>query len=95
MTTSAVPGAERINLRLSAEAKHRIQHAATLEGRTLSAFILESALVSADRAILEHERMVLSSRDAQALFEALESPPEPGEARVQAMQEYRERVISR
>jgi uncharacterized protein (DUF1778 family) len=95
MTKPTMLATERINLRLNAEAKRKIQHAAALEGRTLTDYIVESALLSADRTLLDHERMVLSSRDAEALFEALTSPPEPGEARTEAMREYRERVTSR
>ena len=85
MTNPTTPGTERINLRLNVDAKRKIQHAAALERRTLTAHIVESALLSADRTLLDHERMVLSSRDAEALFEALTSPPEPGEARTEAM----------
>jgi uncharacterized protein (DUF1778 family) len=85
----------RINLRLNADAKRRLERAASLEGRTVSAFILDSALASADRTIREHERMVLSTRDAEAFFDALVNPPEPSAELVDAMQEYRERVLSR
>jgi uncharacterized protein (DUF1778 family) len=95
MTNRSTPGTERINLRLNADVKRKIQHAATLEGRTLTAYIVESALLSADRTLLDHERMVLSHRDAEALFEALMTPPEPSEARIEAMREYQERVTSR
>jgi uncharacterized protein (DUF1778 family) len=95
MTTHDRSATERINLRLNADAKRKIQHAAAIAGRTLTAYIVENALRSAERTLLDHERMVLSNRDAEALFEALTSPPEPGEARTEAMREYQERVISR
>jgi uncharacterized protein (DUF1778 family) len=71
------------------------EHAAEREGRTLNTFIVESALLSADQSLQAHERMVLSGHDAEALFAALTSPPEPGTARTEAMREYQERVTSR
>ncbi|ESQ15254.1 MAG: DUF1778 domain-containing protein [Thiohalocapsa sp. PB-PSB1] len=95
MTNPATPEAERIDLHLDAEAKRKIQHAAEREGRTLNTFIVESALLSADQSLQAHERMVLSGHDAEALFAALTSPPEPGTARTEAMREYQERVTSR
>ena len=92
--TAAIRG-ERINLRLDAAAKHRIERAAALDGRTVSGFILDRALSSADRTIREHERMTLGERDAQVFFDALLNPPGSNEQLVEAMEEYRRRVTSR
>ena len=95
MTHSATSRSERINLRLDADAKRRIERAASFEGRSVSSFVLDSALSSADKAIREHERMVLSKRDAEVFFDAILNPPRPNEALREALEEYRERVTSR
>ena len=42
---------ERTNLTISATAKRRIGHAASIEGKTVSAFILSSAPKSAERSV--------------------------------------------
>ncbi|MCW5700405.1 MAG: DUF1778 domain-containing protein [Rhodospirillales bacterium] len=86
---------ERINLRLDAGAKQRLEKAASIEGRTVSGFILTSALASADQAIRDHATMTLSERDAEAFFDAILNPPQPGNKLVAAIKEYRERVVSR
>ncbi len=50
MARSATSKSERINLRLDAAAKHKIEQAASVEGKTVSGFILTSALTCADEA---------------------------------------------
>ena len=42
---------ERINLRLSETAKRRIERAASVEGKTVSAFIVSSALEKAEKTV--------------------------------------------
>lgn len=95
MTRSVTSKSQRINLRLDVAAKRKIEQAASLDGRTVSGFILSSALESADDAIRAHEAMVLSRRDAEVFFDAILDPPPPGEALANAMREYRRRVVSR
>ncbi|MCT7358596.1 DUF1778 domain-containing protein [Thalassolituus pacificus] len=64
---------ERINLRLKNQAKAVLERAASLEGKTVSSFILASALQQAEQTIAEHEVMKLNAQDARAFFEALGS----------------------
>ena len=70
MTVSATKN-ERINLRLKQSAKNLIERAATFEGKTVSSFILSSALASAEKTIHEHESIQLNEQDAQRFFDAL------------------------
>ena len=86
---------ERINLRLSGTAKLHIERAASVEGKTVSAFILASALEYADRAIDRHETMVLARDDAMRLFDALDNPPPLNDRLLAALDEHERRVISR
>ena len=65
---------ERINLRLSEAAKRRIEHAASVEGTTVSGFIVSSALETAERTIDRHETMALARQDAMRFFDALADP---------------------
>jgi len=95
MARTASSKRDRLNLRLDAAAKHKIEQAASLQGRTVSGFILSSALASADEAIRAHETMVLSKRDAEVFFDAILNPPPPDGTLGNAMQEYRRRVVSR
>ena len=64
MAQTSAARAERTNLRLSGTAKQRIEWAASVEGKTVSAFILASALEHADRTIDRHEAIVLACGDA-------------------------------
>lgn len=86
---------ERLNLRLDPAAKRRIEQAASFEGKTVSNFILSSALATAEQTIREHETLVLSRRDAEAFLDAIAAPREPSEKLRQALEELRRRVVSR
>lgn len=86
---------ERINLRLSTVAKQRIQRAASVEGKTVSAFIVSSALDSAEKAIERYEIMTLVREDAVRFFQALENPSAPNDRLRAALNEHEERVKSR
>src|SRR5438128_11702444 len=66
--------AERLEARLTAEQKRLIEHAAALQGRTVTDFVLTSVQEAARRAIEEHQRIDLSIRDSQAFVEALINP---------------------
>ncbi len=95
MPRSAARKRERINLRLDSAAKHRIEQAASFEGKTVSGFILSKALASADEAVRAHETMVLSKGDAEIFFDAILDPPPPNETLLRAIKEYGKRVVSR
>jgi len=84
---------ERINLRLKTTAKSVIERAASLEGKTVSAFILTSALEHAEHTIAEHEVMKLSAEDAEAFFNALGSTTANERMKV-AFSAHDQRVVS-
>lgn len=69
--------AERLETRVTTEQKALIAHAAALEGRSITDFVLASVHDAAKRAIAEHERIQLSVRDSRAFVEALLTPREP------------------
>ena len=86
---------ERINLRLSETAKRRIEQAASVEGKTVSAFIVSSALENAEKTVRRHETIALAREDATRFFEALSDPPPPNDLLRAALEEHARRVDSR
>ena len=86
---------ERINLRLSGMAKQRIERAASVEGKTVSAFIVASALEYAEKTIDKHETVSLAREEAIRFFHALDNPPPPNDRLRAALDEHDRRVVSR
>ncbi len=86
---------ERINLRLSGTAKRRIEQAASVEGTTVSAFVVSSALESAEKTVRRHETIALAREDAIRFFRALADPPPQDNRLRAALEEHTRRVDSR
>ena len=86
---------ERINLRLKQSAKNLIERAATFEGKTVSSFILSSALASAEKTINEHESIQLNEQDAQRFFDALAKPVRFNKELTEALVEHDRLVVSK
>jgi uncharacterized protein (DUF1778 family) len=84
------PRPERIEARLSSEAKAVIQRAADISGRSVSDFVVTSALEAATVTIREHGVIVLSARDTETFVEALLNPTGPNEALLAAARRHRE-----
>lgn len=85
---------ERVNIRLNESAKMRIEQAASFEGKTVSGFIVASALEHAEKTIKEHETVVLSRMDADIFFDAILNPPEPNAKLHNALEEHTRRIVS-
>jgi len=66
---------ERLEARLTPAQKSLIEHAAALQGRSLTDFVLASVQEAALKAIDDHQRIALSVRDGRAFVEALINPP--------------------
>jgi uncharacterized protein (DUF1778 family) len=68
---------EKLDLRLTRQAKRTLQAAAATSRRSVSEFVLESALARADEALAN--RRIFSLKDAQwrAFLAALDAPPRP------------------
>ena len=91
---SATRKDERLEARVSAEAKALCQEAASLEGRSLTDFIVSSAVESARRILRERALIELSQRDRNAFVNSLLNPPLPGKRLRQAARRY-ERVLGK
>ena len=73
MYTSS-PRSERLNLRLTAEAKNRLREGADRAQQDMSSFILGAALDKARALALESRVLELSPSDFTQLLEELEFP---------------------
>ena len=94
MAHTGTARSERINLRLTESAKRRIEDAASVEGKTVSAFIASSALENAEKAMRRHETIALAREDAKRFFDALADPPPPNDRLRAALEEHARRVDS-
>jgi uncharacterized protein (DUF1778 family) len=65
----------KLDLRLSPAAKQKLQTAAESAGRTVSEFVLESALVRADETLADRTHFGLDAERWKAFMEALDAPP--------------------
>lgn len=86
--------AERLEARLTVEQKELLQRAASLQGRSLTDFVIDSAQAAALRTVREYEILRLNARDSEAFVTALLDAPEPGERLKAAYGRYRQRADS-
>lgn len=66
---------EKLDLRLTAEAKHTLAAAAQAQRRSLSEFVLESALGRAEEALADRRVFQLPPEQWEAFAAALDAPP--------------------
>jgi uncharacterized protein (DUF1778 family) len=69
------PRIERLEARVSREAKEICQQAASIQGLTLTDFVVNSAVDAARRTVRENEFLELTYRDRVAFIEALLKAP--------------------
>jgi uncharacterized protein (DUF1778 family) len=80
MNASTAMRSDRIDVRTDPEVKSIIERAALLSHKSISAYILDSALRKAQEDIHETERLQLTSAEREVFFAALINPPEPNES---------------
>ncbi|MGP8226113.1 MAG: DUF1778 domain-containing protein [Terracidiphilus sp.] len=68
---------EKLDLRLSLSAKRALQNAALAERRSVSDFVLESALARAAETLPDRTRFGLNAEQWEAFQAALDAPPSP------------------
>jgi uncharacterized protein (DUF1778 family) len=68
---------EKIDLRLTPEAKRTLHAAAAASERTVSEFVLESALARAEETLPDRRRFMLNDKQWKAFLTALDAPPRP------------------
>lgn len=82
----------RLEVRINAAQKAKIERAAELSGRKLTDFVIASIDEAASRVIRETTVIELSAQDSLIFAEALLNPPEPSAAFIRAMERYRRYV---
>jgi len=68
---------EKLDLRLTATAKRALQNAAQASHKTVSDFVLESALERADSVLADRQAFRLDARRWNAFKAALDAPAKP------------------
>ena len=86
---------ERINLRVKSSAKSLIERAASFEGKTVSHFILTSALEQAEKTVQKHETMTLKAKYSLKFLEALAAPVSFNRKLSAALEEHEQRIASK
>jgi uncharacterized protein (DUF1778 family) len=66
---------EKLDIRITPEAKRILQEAAKQRHITISQFVLESALDSASAVLAERSRLGLNAEQWEAFLAALDAPP--------------------
>jgi len=68
---------QKLDLRLTPSAKRALQVAASATHRSVSEFVLESALAQADQTLPDRQRFGLSAEQWEAFQAALSAPTAP------------------
>ena len=68
---------EKLDLRLTRKAKSTLRAAAAASNRSVSEFVLESALARADEALADRRTFGLNAAQWRAFLAALDAPPRP------------------
>jgi len=68
---------EKLDLRLTPRAKRTLQAAAAASRRSVSEFVLESALSRADEALADRRNFTLNTAQWKAFVAALDAAPRP------------------
>jgi len=88
MSSIAEAKDDRLQVRLNAEAKTVLQRAASYRHKTVSQFVLATALAEAEKVIRENEAVPLSAADWKVFYDALSNPPAPNAALRKAFAKY-------
>jgi len=83
---------ERLEARVSADQKSLIEHAAALQGRTVTDFVLTSVQDAARRTIEGHQQLELSLRDSKSFVQALMNPTSGNDRLCDTIRRYREKT---
>jgi len=68
---------EKLDLRLTPSAKRALQSAALAAHRSVSEFVLESALARAEETLPDRRRFGLNAKQWESFQAALSAPPRP------------------
>ncbi len=75
---------ERIDIRLTNEAKLAIEEAAILSNLSVSQFVISSASERATEVIEQHRRIVLCEESWKLVMDSIATPDQPNDRMIQA-----------
>ena len=75
MVSGSITRSEKLDLRLKPAAKRALRTAAAVAHRSVSEFVLESALARADETLADRRVFRLSEAQWKAFVSALDAPP--------------------
>ena len=88
------PKKNRIDRQVSQDLKEVLEPAASINGLSLSSYLQENCLASAQKDTAENQQLVLSDRDRDLFLSLIENPPQPNQNLVAAMQEFQQQGYS-
>lgn len=77
MRLESEPKSERIDIRTTTTAKRALQDAAAISSKTVSEFLLDSALSKAAEVLADRRLFLLNDEQWEAFMTALDAPPKP------------------
>ena len=92
MQTSTELKNERINLRLNGSLKTLLERAASFEGKTVSNFIINSAMERAEETVRKHESISLNEKNSKVFLNALSGSVKFNKKLTDALEEHSQRV---
>lgn len=84
---------DRISIRLNHSIKRKIERAAELDNRSITSFIIASAMESADKILHHADQLALTDQDWDTFYDALTNPPKPNAALKDAFTAYKKMKI--
>ena len=75
--TATTRRSEKLDLRLTPQAKRTLNAAASAANQSLSEFVLESALAHAQEILPDRTQFFLDAKQWEAFLAALDAPPRP------------------
>jgi len=86
---------KRINIRIESSVKSLLERAAGFEGKTVSKFILHSAVEQAKKTVHAHEAMALNAKNSKTFFNALAASVSFNSKLTDALEEHSRQVVSK
>lgn len=80
-----VTATSRFEARMTQDVHMLLKRAASLEGRSLSDFVVSAALLAAKKTVERHDIILLSVSDQELFAKALIDPPKPNAAMQKAL----------
>lgn len=79
----------RLDVRLNAQAKEKIEQAAVVSHQTVTDFVVTSLLRASEEALQRHETIRLTQRDRDLFLAALDSDAHPNRALRKAAEKFK------